>query len=74
MNARIDQILAAARARIRRFAPAEVPPDAVIVDIRSVDARVRDGVVPGALHIPRSVLEWRVDPTSEWRTPQLRGT
>lgn len=73
MGARVDELLAAARARIRRYAPTDVPPDAVIVDIRSSDSRTRDGVVPGALHIPRTVLEWRVDPTSEWRTPQLRG-
>lgn len=73
MTARVDELLAAARQRIRRYAPAEVPADAVLVDIRSADARERDGVVPGALHIPRTVLEWRVDPTSEWRTPQLAG-
>lgn len=73
MSARIDEVLEAARSRIRRFAPADVPPGAVIVDLRSAEARARDGVVPGALHIPRTVLEWRVDPTSEWRTPQLRG-
>jgi len=71
--ARIDEVLAAARARIRRYAPREVPDDATIVDIRSTDARERDGVVPGALHVPRTVLEWRVDPTSEWRTPQIAG-
>jgi rhodanese-related sulfurtransferase len=69
----IDALLEAARARIRRFAPGDVPGSAVVVDVRCADARARDGVVPGALHIPRTVLEWRVDPTSSWRTPQLRG-
>jgi rhodanese-related sulfurtransferase len=66
-------MLAAAQARIRRYAPAEIPQDATIVDIRSSDARARDGAVPGALHVPRTVLEWRLDPTSEWRTPHLSG-
>jgi rhodanese-related sulfurtransferase len=74
IGATIDEVLAAARERIRRYAPGEVPPDVVIIDIRSADARRRDGVIPGALHIPRTVLEWRVDPNSEWRTPQLTGT
>jgi rhodanese-related sulfurtransferase len=23
--------------------------------------------------VPRSVLEWRADPTSEWREPELTG-
>jgi rhodanese-related sulfurtransferase len=70
----IDELLKAARARIRRYAPAEVPSDAVVVDIRCAESRARAGVVPGALHIPRSVLEWRLAPRSEWRTPQLAGS
>lgn len=74
MGATIDELLAAARARIRRYEPRDVPADAVIVDIRAADARARGGVVPGALHIPRTVLEWRVAPGSEWRTPHLAGT
>jgi rhodanese-related sulfurtransferase len=45
----------------------------LIVDIRSDDDRRRDGVVPGALHIPRTVLEWRVDPSSGWHNPRVGG-
>lgn len=74
MAATIDELLAAARARIRTYRPTEVPAGAVIVDIRSADARRRDGVISGALHIPRTVLEWRVDPSSEWQRPQLTGS
>jgi rhodanese-related sulfurtransferase len=33
----------------------------------------RDGLIPGAKHVPRSVLEWRADQTSEWRDPELGG-
>lgn len=73
MTSRIDAMLEQARTRIRRYEPAAVPADAVLVDTRSGDARARDGVVPGALHIPRTVLEWRLDPTSEWRSPRLGG-
>jgi rhodanese-related sulfurtransferase len=36
----------------------------VIVDLRSHDERAREGVIPGSVHVPRSVLEWRVDPDS----------
>ncbi len=36
----------------------------MIVDLRSHDERERDGVIPGSVHVPRSVLEWRVDPNS----------
>ncbi len=70
---RVDELLAAARARIRRYEPVAVPPDATIVDIRSADVRARTGVVPGAVHIPRTVLEWRIAPGSAWRSPYLTG-
>jgi rhodanese-related sulfurtransferase len=40
---------------------------ALIVDIRPVDQRERDGDLPGAVVIDRTVLEWRLDPTSPHR-------
>ncbi len=44
---------------------------ALLVDIRSDLARERAGIVPGSLHIPRTVLEWRVAPDSAWRNPAI---
>ena len=41
----------------------------MIVDLRSHDERVRTGVVPGSVHVPRSVLEWRADRDSGWSNP-----
>jgi rhodanese-related sulfurtransferase len=71
----IDELLAAARLRIARVDPQQafdaVATGALIVDIRSDSARERTGVVPGSLHIPRTVLEWRADPDSPWRNPAL---
>jgi rhodanese-related sulfurtransferase len=74
----VDELLDAARARITRLEPeaawaAASVGEALIVDIRADDDRRRDGIVPGALHIPRTVLEWRVDPSSEWRNPHVGG-
>ena len=64
----IDDLLAAARARLERLSPlaahAAMRRGAVLVDIRSQDQRRADGVVPGAHWFPRNVLEWRVDPAS----------
>jgi rhodanese-related sulfurtransferase len=72
----LEELLDAARARIRRYTPEEAHAaaehDALIVDIRGTDARARDGVVPGAVHVPRTVLEWRVA-SSDWRNPSLEG-
>lgn len=64
----IDDMLAAARARLDRVepadAPAEVEQGALLVDIRSESQREQDGVIPGATYHPRNVLEWRMDPAS----------
>ena len=69
----IDELLAAARRRLRRVDPAgaraAVERGAVIVDIRADSQRARDGVIPGAHFVPRNVLEWRADPSSDWRDP-----
>ena len=73
----LSELLAGARERIERFEPSEalaaVRDGALLVDIRSEVARERDGVISGALHIPRTVLEWRVDPASPWRNPHVCG-
>jgi rhodanese-related sulfurtransferase len=67
-------MLVEARSRIVRYTPAEaMEADVLIVDLRSTDERARTGVIPGSVHVPRSVLEWRADPTSEWHDPKLAG-
>ena len=45
----------------------------MIVDIRADAQRAADGVVPGALVVPRNVLEWRADPASPDRDPRIAG-
>ena len=40
------------------------------MDIRSQAQRAEQGLVPGALHVERNVLEWRFDPRSPARLPQ----
>jgi rhodanese-related sulfurtransferase len=73
----LDELLDEARARIGRLDPAPaweaVRAGATLVDIRSEDACERDGVVPGSLHVPRTVLEWRLAPDSQWRSPYAPG-
>jgi rhodanese-related sulfurtransferase len=71
---RIDLLLADARAALPpRPTPAELPAlvagGALVVDIRPVEQRERDGELPGAVVIDRNVLEWRLDPTSPDRVP-----
>jgi rhodanese-related sulfurtransferase len=49
----------------------EIAAGALVVDIRPIDQRERDGELPGALIIDRNVLEWRLDPTSRHRAPEV---
>ncbi|HZP78548.1 MAG TPA: rhodanese-like domain-containing protein [Pseudolabrys sp.] len=44
-------------------------PDVVFVDIRDVRELNRDGTIPGALHAPRGMLEFWVDPESPYHKP-----
>jgi rhodanese-related sulfurtransferase len=71
----IAELLAEARASLRRVSPAEAfgatEDGALLVDIRPSELRARDGMIAGALVIDRNVLEWRLDPASPDRTPQM---
>lgn len=73
----INDILAAAQARLARLTPAEAAARQregwTIVDVRATDLRDRDGRMPGAVHAPLNVLEWRVDPESGDPEPALAG-
>lgn len=71
----VEDLMAAARSRLRRVEPAEVAAElergAVLVDIRSDAQRAAGGLLPNAVFIARNVLEWRCDPASEWRDPAV---
>jgi rhodanese-related sulfurtransferase len=45
--------------------------DAVLVDIRDIRELNRDGRVPGAVHVPRGMLEFWIDPESPYHKPVL---
>jgi rhodanese-related sulfurtransferase len=72
----VDQLLAEARGQLDRLEPAAAKTaseagGAVLVDIRSESQRERGGTIPGARFVPRNALEWRLDPRSEHRDPDL---
>jgi len=73
----IDELLERVRARIDRVEPAEaarrLAAGALVVDTRPVEQRDRDGEVPGAVVVDRNVLEWRLDPASPYRIPEVTG-
>ena len=62
----VNDLLAASRARIQRLAPADALAasrnGAILIDTRCAEQRVDSGIIPGSIHIPLSVLFWRLDP------------
>lgn len=73
----INEMLAAAQARLVRLTPAEAAlrmrDGWTPVDVRAAELRDRHGRIPGAVHAPLNVLEWRVDPASGFQEPALAG-
>lgn len=75
----IEDLLREARSRLDRLEPEDALAaqngGALLIDTRSGEERRREGVIPGALHVPRTVLEWRVDPETEpgYRSPHVQG-
>lgn len=70
----VQDMIAEARAVITGHSPAEArrraqEEGALLVDIRDVRELQREGVVPGAHHAPRGMLEFWVDPTSPYHKP-----
>ena len=67
----VDEMIAAARAEIDNHSPTEAKrrvdeEGALLVDIRDVRELQRDGVIPGAMHAPRGMLEFWIDPASPY--------
>ena len=71
-----DKLLATARSRFHRVAPAEVADalaeGALVIDTRPIEQRAAGGEIPGAVVIARNVLEWRLDSAGAQRIPELR--
>jgi rhodanese-related sulfurtransferase len=71
----IEKLLASARARLNRLEPLAAlraqEHGATLIDLRCGDDRRASGVIPGSVHVPLSVLLWRLDPTSGYQNPRL---
>lgn len=70
----VDALLAAVRVGVHRPTPAEMlealERGALVIDTRTEAQRAKQGELPGALVIDRTVLEWRLDPESPDRVPE----
>jgi rhodanese-related sulfurtransferase len=65
-RATVDDLLEEARSRLSRLTPSQAlaaqAAGAILVDVRGDDQWRDGGCIPGAIRIPRNVLEWRADP------------
>ena len=64
-------LVAEAEREVDTLTPAEAmkrsgQDDCVIVDLRDIRERVREGFVPGSLHVPRGMLEFWIDPETPY--------
>ena len=71
----IGELLEAARRGFERIEPeaahAAMLDGALLIDTRAGDLRRETGIIPGSVHVPLSVLFWRLDPSSESADPAL---
>ena len=70
----VEQMIAEARAELDNHSPEDAKKrvdegTAMLVDIRDVRELQRDGVIPGAMHAPRGMLEFWIDPASQYFKP-----
>lgn len=73
-----DDMVEKARQRIRRVTPEQlqsvIDADGLVIDIRPVQQRLQEGEMDGAIVIERNVLEWRLDPSGQYRIPEITDT
>lgn len=72
----VAEMVAAARARITNLSQTDFEREraggeAVLIDVRDVRERWRDGTIPGARHVPRGMIEFWADPESKYHKDYL---
>jgi rhodanese-related sulfurtransferase len=72
------QLVAEARSRVENLdvdsVAREVADGALLVDLRETSERDETGAIPGAVHVPRGLLEFKADPSSPAHHPDLNPT
>jgi rhodanese-related sulfurtransferase len=71
------EMLAEANAVIETISVQDLPyhlddPEVVLLDVREIDELEREGIIPGAIHISRGMLEFQADPESPAYSEQLK--
>lgn len=69
-------MVAEAKAQVENLPPKRVAEEldsgtVVLIDLREANERVENGVIKGAVHAPRGMLEFYADPTSPYHRPEF---
>lgn len=71
----LTELLAEARSELTRLTPMELidalSAGAIVLDTRTPTDRALYGCIPGSIHTPRTVLEWRVALDAPLRIPRI---
>ena len=71
----VNDLLTASRSRIERLNPpaafAAADGGALLIDTRCSEQRRETGIIPGSVHVPLSILFWRLDPASASKEASL---
>ncbi|WIJ23425.1 rhodanese-like domain-containing protein [Devosia sp. RR2S18] len=76
MGTSVKDLLSAANAEVPKISPDAArrmvaEEKAVIVDVRDMPELQSNGKIPGSVHIPRGMLEFRADPDTQYHDPNL---
>ena len=76
MGKTASELVGAAKAKVQELSPEQVAAeleqgDAVLVDLREGPELEASGRIPGSVHVPRGMLEFRADPTSTYHDEAL---
>ena len=70
------ELVAAAKGRVENLSVEQVAAevdggDAVVIDLREPEELANSGKIPGAINVPRGMLEFRADPSSPYHQDPL---
>ena len=75
MSNTVVELVPRAKAQIENLTPDQVAREAadgaVVVDLREPAELHKDGMIEGAVHAPRGMLEFWIDPESPYHKPQF---
>lgn len=75
MSTTAAELVSQAKAQVENLTPeqvaAEIDDDAIVVDLREPAELAADGMIAGAVHAPRGMLEFWADPTSPYHRAEL---